>query len=91
MTSELQRGALGHTANLDNLLLAAMRVAKRILSCADKTSHMRDMNRLLVIGHPPIAFSKQNHATPLNRFESLYEQALSPNAPQTCGVLSSGT
>lgn len=46
----------------------------RALSCADKTSNMRDMNRLLDKGHSTSAFTKQDHATQLNWFQSLYEQ-----------------
>lgn len=44
----------------------------RALSCADKTSNMRDMNRLLAKGYPPSAFTKQNHTAQLKKFESLY-------------------
>lgn len=55
----------------------------RALSCADKTSNMRDMNRLLDKGHPPSAFTKQDHATQLNKFQSLYEQVFDGHVPAT--------
>jgi (p)ppGpp synthase/HD superfamily hydrolase len=55
----------------------------RALSCADKTSNMRDMNRLLAKGHPPGAFTKQDHATQLNKFQSLYEQVFKAHVPAT--------
>lgn len=53
----------------------------RALSCADKTSNMRDMNRLLAKGHPPSTFTKQDHATQLNKFQSLYEQVFDGHVP----------
>lgn len=53
----------------------------RALSCADKTSNMRDMNRLLDKGHPPSAFTKQDHATQLNKFQSLYEHVFDGHVP----------
>lgn len=53
----------------------------RAVSCADKTSNMRDMNRLLAKGHPPSAFTKQDHATQLNKFRSLYEQVFKGHVP----------
>lgn len=53
----------------------------RALSCADKTSNMRDMNRLLAKGHATSAFTKQNHATQLNKFESLYKQVFDSHVP----------
>lgn len=55
----------------------------RALSCADKTSNMRDMNRLLNKGHPTSAFTKQDHATQLNKFQSLYEQVFDGHVPAT--------
>ncbi len=55
----------------------------RALSCADKTSNMRDMNRLLDKGHPTSAFTKQDHATQLNKFQSLYEQVFDGHVPAT--------
>lgn len=54
----------------------------RALSCADKTSNMRDMNRLLAKGHPSSSFTKQDHATQLNKFESLYEQVFADHVPE---------
>jgi len=53
----------------------------RALSCADKTSNMRDMNRLLAKGHATSAFTKQDHATQLNKFESLYRQVFDGHVP----------
>lgn len=53
----------------------------RALSCADKTSNMRDMNRLLAKGHATSAFTKQDHATQLNKFESLYKQVFDGHVP----------
>lgn len=55
----------------------------RALSCADKTSNMRDMNRLLAKGHPTSAFTKQDHATQLNKFQSLYDQVFNDHVPAT--------
>lgn len=55
----------------------------RALSCADKTSNMRDMNRLLAKGHPTSAFTKQDHATQLNKFQSLYDQVFNDYVPAT--------
>lgn len=43
----------------------------RALSCADKKSNKRDRNRLLAKGHPASAFTKQDHATQLNKFQLL--------------------
>lgn len=54
----------------------------RALSCADKTSNMRDMNRLLVKGHLTSAFTKQDHATQLNKFESLYNRIFEGHVPE---------
>ena len=54
----------------------------RALSCADKTSNMRDMNRLLVKGYPSSAFTKQDHPTQLNKFESLYKQVFDGHVPK---------
>lgn len=54
----------------------------RALSCADKTSNMRDMNRLLAKGHSTSAFTKQDHATQLNKFESLYNQVFEGHVPE---------
>lgn len=54
----------------------------RALSCADKTSNMRDMNRLLSKGHPTSAFTKQDHGTQLNKFESLYNLVFEGHVPE---------
>ena len=54
----------------------------RALSCADKTSNMRDMNRLLAKGYPANAFTKQDHATQLNKFESLYNLVFEGHVPE---------
>lgn len=54
----------------------------RALSCADKTSNMRDMNRLLAKGHATSAFTKQDHATQLNKFESLYNSIFEGHVPE---------
>lgn len=64
---------------LDRLKTAPDNV--RALSCADKTSNMRDMNRLLAKGYPTSAFTKQDHATQLHKFESLYNQVFSDRVP----------
>lgn len=66
--------------------LARLKIAPdnvRALSCADKTSNMRDMNRLLDKGHPTSAFTKQDHATQLNKFQSLYDQVFNGHVPAT--------
>lgn len=42
---------MGEQSSLDTLVLDAMRLAERTLSCADKPSNMRDMNRLLAKGY----------------------------------------
>lgn len=54
----------------------------RALSCADKTSNMRDMNRLLAKGYSTSAFSKQDHAKQLKKFESLYSQVFEGHVPE---------
>ena len=54
----------------------------RALSCADKTSNMRDMNRLLAKGHSTSAFTKQDHATQLHKFESLYDLVFAGYVPE---------
>jgi (p)ppGpp synthase/HD superfamily hydrolase len=41
------------------------------LSCADKTSNLRDMNRLLVKGHATDSFTSKNHATQRAKVEAL--------------------
>lgn len=41
------------------------------LSCADKTSNLRDMNRLLIRGHPPHTFTSKDHPTQWAKFEAL--------------------
>ena len=65
---------------LERLQTAANNV--RALSCADKTSNMRDMNRLLSKGHPTSAFTKQDHGTQLNKFESLYNLVFEGHVPE---------
>lgn len=65
---------------LERLRTAANNV--RALSCADKTSNMRDMNRLLSKGHPTSAFTKQDHGTQLNKFESLYNLVFEGHVPE---------
>lgn len=65
---------------LERLRAAANNV--RALSCADKTSNMRDMNRLLSKGHPTSAFTKQDHGTQLNKFESLYKLVFEGHVPE---------
>lgn len=54
----------------------------RALSCADKTSNMRDMNRLLAKGYLTSAFTKQDHAKQLKKFESLYNQVFEGHVPE---------
>lgn len=53
----------------------------RALSCADKTSNMRDMNHLLAKGYPTSAFTKQDHSAQLNKFTSLYERVFRGHVP----------
>lgn len=66
---------------LERLLSAPDNV--RALSCADKTSNMRDMNRLLAKGYQTSAFTKQDHATQLHKFESLYDFVFAGHVPVT--------
>lgn len=65
---------------IDRLQTAADNV--RALSCADKTSNIRDMNRLLAKGHATSAFTKRDHATQLNKFESLYKRVFEGHVPE---------
>jgi len=65
---------------LERLKASAKNV--RALSCADKTSNMRDMNRLLAKGYSTSAFTKQDHATQLKKFESLYNQVFEGHVPE---------
>jgi len=65
---------------LERLKTSAKNV--RALSCADKTSNMRDMNRLLAKGYSTSAFTKQEHATQLKKFESLYNQVFEGHVPE---------
>jgi (p)ppGpp synthase/HD superfamily hydrolase len=65
---------------LERLKTSAKNV--RALSCADKTSNMRDMNRLLAKGYSTSAFTKQDHATQLKKFESLYNQVFEGHVPE---------
>jgi len=53
----------------------------RALSCADKTSNIRDMNRLLAKGHPASSFTKQDHATQLHKFEALFNTVFAGHVP----------
>lgn len=53
----------------------------RALSCADKTSNIRDMNRLLTKGHPASSFTKQDHATQLHKFEALFNTVFAGHVP----------
>lgn len=55
----------------------------RALSCADKTSNLRDMNRLLAKGYPPSAFTRQDHATQLHKFEALYDRVFAGHVPDS--------
>ena len=41
------------------------------LSCADKTSNLRDMNRLIACGYLVQEFTSRGHATQLKKFEDL--------------------
>lgn len=43
----------------------------RALSCADKTSNLRDMVRLFAKGHPPESFTSKDFATQLRKFQAL--------------------
>jgi (p)ppGpp synthase/HD superfamily hydrolase len=70
-TGEKLSWEVRNQAYLERLKTAPANV--RALSCADKTSNMRDMNRLLAKGYPISAFTKQDHSTQLDKFESLYK------------------
>jgi hypothetical protein len=41
------------------------------VSCADKTSNLRDMNRLLIKGHATHTFTSRDHPTQRAKFEAL--------------------
>jgi len=43
------------------------------LSCADKTSNLRDMNRLVEKGHSPESFTSRDHDTQLTKYLALGE------------------
>lgn len=78
-TGKKQSWEVRNKGYLERLKTAPKNV--RALSCADKTSNMRDMNRLLAKGHPTSAFTKQDHATQLNKFESLYNLVFDGHVP----------
>ena len=80
VTGEKQSWEARNTSYLERLKTSPGNV--RALSCADKTSNMRDMNRLLAKGHSTSAFTKQDHATQLNKFESLYKQIFEGYVPE---------
>lgn len=80
VTGEKQSWEARNTSYLERLKTSADNV--RALSCADKTSNMRDMNRLLAKGHSTSAFTKQDHATQLNKFESLYNRIFEGHVPE---------
>ncbi len=80
-TGEKLSWAVRNGAYLERLKGAPDNV--RALSCADKTSNMRDMNRLLAKGHSTSAFTKQDHATQLHKFESLYKLVFERHVPAT--------
>ena len=79
ITGEKQSWEVRNQGYLERLKTAPDNV--RALSCADKTSNMRDMNRLLGKGHPASAFTKQDHSTQLHKFESLYKQVFDGHVP----------
>ncbi|OYY58311.1 MAG: hypothetical protein B7Y50_13430 [Hydrogenophilales bacterium 28-61-11] len=80
ITGEKQSWEVRNTSYLERLKTSPGNV--RSLSCADKTSNMRDMNRFLAKGHSTSAFTKQDHATQLNKFESLYNQIFKGYVPE---------
>jgi (p)ppGpp synthase/HD superfamily hydrolase len=80
VTGEKQSWEARNTSYLERLKTSPGNV--RALSCADKTSNMRDMNRLLAKGHATSAFTKQDHATQLNKFESLYNRIFEGHVPE---------
>lgn len=79
-TGEKQSWEVRNQSYLERLQSAPDNV--RALSCADKTSNMRDMNRLLAKGYSTNAFTKQDHATQLSKFESLYSQIFENHVPE---------
>lgn len=80
VTGEKQSWEARNTSYLERLKTSPGNV--RSLSCADKTSNMRDMNRLLAKGHATSAFTTQDHATQLNKFESLYNRIFDGHVPE---------
>lgn len=80
VTGEKQSWEARNTSYLERLKTSPGNV--RALSCADKTSNMRDMNRLLAKGHATSAFTKQDHSTQLNKFESLYNRIFEGHVPE---------
>ena len=80
ITGEKQSWEVRNHGYLERLKTAPDNV--RALSCADKTSNMRDMNRLLAKGYSTSTFTKQDHATQLNKFETLYEQVFAGHVPE---------
>lgn len=80
VTGEKQSWEARNTSYLVRLKTSPGNV--RALSCADKTSNMRDMNRLLAKGHATSAFTKQDHSTQLNKFESLYNRIFEGHVPE---------
>lgn len=79
-TGEKQSWEVRNQSYLERLQSAPDNV--RALSCADKTSNMRDMNRLLAKGYSTSAFTKQDHASQLNKFESLYNRVFDSHVPE---------
>jgi (p)ppGpp synthase/HD superfamily hydrolase len=80
ITGEKQSWEVRNHGYLERLKTAPDNV--RSLSCADKTSNMCYMNRLLAKGHPASSFTKQDHATQLNKFESLYGRVFANRVPE---------
>lgn len=58
----------------------------KALSCADKTSNLRDMNRLLARGHSVSAFTSKGHATQLRKFSGLWDQVFAGHVPAVLAV-----
>lgn len=78
-TGEKQSWEVRNQGYLERLQTAPSNVCA--LSCADKTSNMRDMNRLLAKGYATSAFTKQDNATQLHKFESLYHLVFASHVP----------
>jgi len=83
-TGEKQSWEVRNHGYLERLKSAPDNV--RALSCADKTSKMRDMNRLLANHHPLSSITKENHSTQLNKFQSLYDRVFSGHVPEKLAV-----